>query len=155
MKQLILMLVLRTTMPLTLSSISQNLQETQLQMEQKWNITIVATAVPLKYLINFRRSLEMPLVNCKVELKLKQTNSCVLMLILVILFLLSNTQNYMSLSSLYQQKTIKNYQNFLVKDLKDQCVATNIKQKVRTKVRQMSVDIFSNQTLQVLTDCLS
>ena len=35
-------------------------------------------AVPLKYLSNFRRSLEMPLINCKVELKLKWTKYCVL-----------------------------------------------------------------------------
>ena len=31
----------------------------------------VKTAVPLKYLSNFWRSLEMPLINCKVELSLK------------------------------------------------------------------------------------
>ena len=31
------------------------------------------TAVPLKYLCNFWRSLEMPLIHCKVELKLKWT----------------------------------------------------------------------------------
>ena len=35
-------------------------------------------AVPLKYLSNFWRSLEMPLINCKVELKLKWTKYCVL-----------------------------------------------------------------------------
>ena len=34
--------------------------------------------VPLKYLSNFWRSLEMPLINCKVELKLKWTKYCVL-----------------------------------------------------------------------------
>ena len=34
------------------------------------------TAVPLKYLSNFWRSLEMVLINCKVELKLKWTNYC-------------------------------------------------------------------------------
>ena len=34
-------------------------------------------AVPLKYLSNFWRSLEMPLINCKVELKLKWTKYCV------------------------------------------------------------------------------
>ena len=32
----------------------------------------------LKYLSNFRRSLEMPLINCQVELKLKWTKYCVL-----------------------------------------------------------------------------
>ena len=35
-------------------------------------------AVPLKYLNNFCRSLEMPLINCNVELKLKYTKYCVL-----------------------------------------------------------------------------
>ena len=34
--------------------------------------------MPLKYLSNFWRSLEMPLVNCKIELKLKWTKHCVL-----------------------------------------------------------------------------
>ena len=37
-----------------------------------------AIAVPLKYLTNFWRSLEMTLIDCKVELKLKWTNlNCV------------------------------------------------------------------------------
>ena len=44
-------------------------------MEFSKNATIAA---PLKYLSNFGRSLEMPLVNCKVELKLKWTKYCVL-----------------------------------------------------------------------------
>ena len=35
-------------------------------------------AESLKYLSNFRRSLKMPLINCKVELKLKLTKYCVL-----------------------------------------------------------------------------
>ena len=34
--------------------------------------------MPLKYLSNFRRSLELPFNNCKVELKLKLTKFCVL-----------------------------------------------------------------------------
>ena len=35
-------------------------------------------AVPLKYLNNFWRLLEMPLINCQIELKLKWTKYCVL-----------------------------------------------------------------------------
>ena len=35
-------------------------------------------AVPLKYLSNFWRSLEMPLINCKFEVKLKWTKNCLL-----------------------------------------------------------------------------
>ena len=66
-----------------------------------------AIAVPLKYLSNFWRSLQMPFISWKVELKLQWTENCVLavagkmimlMPILVILFLISKTQNnYMSL----------------------------------------------------------
>ena len=38
----------------------------------------VKIAVPLKYLSNFWRSLEMPLINCKVEFSLKWIENCVL-----------------------------------------------------------------------------
>ena len=37
----------------------------------------VKIAVPLKYLSNFWRSLEMPLINCKVELSLKWYENCI------------------------------------------------------------------------------
>ena len=62
----------------------------------------VKIAAPLKYLSNFWRSLEMSLINCKVELKLKQSIALCLqlvliMLILIIISLLSKTQNYMPL----------------------------------------------------------
>ena len=73
---------------------------------------------------------------------------------MILLFLLFKTQNYLFLSSLYQQKTITNYQNILANGLKDQCIGMNTKQKVRIKIRQRSVDILSNQALWKLTDCL-
>ena len=38
-------------------------------------------------------------------------------------------------------------QNFLGKDLKDHFIEINIKQKVIIKIRQMNLDIFSNQIL--------
>ena len=38
----------------------------------------VKIAVPLKYSSNFWRSLEMPLINCKVELLLKWYETCLL-----------------------------------------------------------------------------
>ena len=40
--------------------------------------TGVKIAVPLKYLSNFWRSLEMPLINCKVQLSLKRIENFVL-----------------------------------------------------------------------------
>ena len=38
----------------------------------------VKIAVPLKYLSNFWRSLEIPLINCKVELSLTWNENCIL-----------------------------------------------------------------------------
>ena len=48
----------------------------------------------------------------------------------------------MSLLTLYQPKAIKNYQNFLAKDLKNQFIGIDIKQKVRKKIIQMSIDVY-------------
>ena len=42
------------------------------------NLKNATIAVPLKYLSNFWRSVETPLINCKVELKVKWTKYCVL-----------------------------------------------------------------------------
>ena len=92
----------------------------------------------------------MPLINCKVELKLKWTKYCILSatgndngndntnnitriyiyIYIYIHILFTKTQNYMLQSSLYQQMIIKNYQNFLAKDFKNQFIGVNIKQKV-------------------------
>ena len=76
------------------------------------------------------------------------------MVILTILFLLSKTQSYIFLSSLYQKNTIQNYQNFSVKDLKDQLIGMNVKQKVRTNIGKMNIDAFFNQILLELIDYL-
>ena len=38
----------------------------------------VKIAIPLKYLSNFWRSLEIPLINCKIELSLKWIENCTL-----------------------------------------------------------------------------
>ena len=38
---------------------------------------VVKIVVPLKYLSNFWRSLEMPLINCKIELSLKWYENCI------------------------------------------------------------------------------
>ena len=44
--------------------------------------------------------------------------------------------------------------NFLAEALKDYCIEMNIKQKVRIKIQQMSINIFLNQTLQELANYL-
>ena len=53
-----------------------NTKQVLLLILKKWNR--VKIAVPLKYLSNFWRSLEMPLINCKIELSLKWIENCVL-----------------------------------------------------------------------------
>ena len=85
--------------------------------------------VPLKYLSNFRRPLKMILNYSKVESKVRKTKYCLLLVLgvansvaLYVLFLLSKTENYIFLSSLYQQMITINFQSFLSKDLKDQSV---------------------------------
>ena len=90
-------------------------------------------AVLLKYLSNFWRSLEMPLINCKVELKLKWKEYCVLSA--------GGDDNFINDN--------KNANNIIftikdMKDLKDQFIGMNIKQKVRIKICQMNLDIFPN-----------
>ena len=53
-----------------------NTKQVLLLILKKWNR--VKIAVPLKYLSNFWRSLEIPLINCKVEFPLKWIENCVL-----------------------------------------------------------------------------
>ena len=45
--------------------------------QANWILKNASTAVALKYLSNFWRSLVMPLINCKIELKFKWTKYCV------------------------------------------------------------------------------
>ena len=42
------------------------------------NIKNIEVIVPLKYLSNFRRTLEMPLINCEVNLELTWSKDCVI-----------------------------------------------------------------------------
>ena len=78
----------------------------------------------------------------------------ILILILIALFSLSKTKNCTSLLSLCQQKTIKNYENFLAKNLKDQWIRMYMEQKARIKIRQINTDTLLDQTLHELTVCL-
>ena len=70
-----------------------------------------------------------------------------------IIFTTKDTICYVHVVTL-SAKDNKNYQNTFVKDFKDQFIQMNIKQKVRIKARQISIDSLSNQILLVLIDCL-
>ena len=54
----------------------------------------VKIAVPLKYLSNFWRSLEMPLINCKVELSLKLYERCLLTAATTATFTITDAKHY-------------------------------------------------------------
>ena len=60
----------------------------------------VKIAVPLKYLSNFWRSLEMPLINCKVELSLKWYERCLLTTATTATFKITDAKFYVPIVTL-------------------------------------------------------
>ena len=60
----------------------------------------VKIAVPLKYLSNFWRSLEMPLINCKVELSLKWYERCLLTTATTATFRITDAELYVTIITL-------------------------------------------------------
>ena len=71
----------------------------------------VKIAVPLKYLSNFWRSLEIPLINCKIELSLILIENCVLTAATTATFKITDAKCCVPIVT-YQQNTMRNYQNF-------------------------------------------
>ena len=67
----------------------------------------VKIAVPLKYLSNFWRSLEMPLINCKIHLELNWTKDCVMSTIANTTFKLTNTKLYVPIVTLSSKDNVK------------------------------------------------
>ena len=78
----------------------------------------------------------MPLINCKIKLKLKWTNHWVLARLGVNkanvndnnIFIIKDTNLYVPVITL-PAKNNQKYENFLAKDLKDQFIGMNIKKK--------------------------
>ena len=60
----------------------------------------IKIAVPLKYLSNFWRSLEMPLINCKVELSLKWYERCLLTAATTAIFRITDEKLYVPIVTL-------------------------------------------------------
>ena len=94
----------------------------------------VKVVVPLKYLSNFFRSLEMSLINCKIKLNLTWKKHQLLMMML---YLLSMIQNYTFQLLLCQKKIIKILLNNKIKNFKDLFIGTNIKQKKKLKMQML------------------
>ena len=67
----------------------------------------VKIAVPLKYLSNFWRSLEMPLINCKVELSLKWIENCMLSTATTAAFKITDAKLYVPIVTLSSEDNAK------------------------------------------------
>ena len=67
----------------------------------------VKIAVPLKYLSNFWRSLEIPLVNCKIHLELNWTKDYVMSTIADTIFKITNTKLYVPIVTLSSKDNVK------------------------------------------------
>ena len=67
----------------------------------------VKTAVPLKYLSNFWRSLEMALINCKINLELNWSKDCVMSTIANTTFKITNTKLYVPIVTLSSKDNVK------------------------------------------------
>ena len=67
----------------------------------------VKIAVPLKYLSYFWRSLEMPLINCKIHLELNLDKDCVMSTIADTTFKITNTKLYVPIATLSSKDNVK------------------------------------------------
>ena len=83
------------------------------------NVNNVKLVVPLKYISNFFRSLEMPLVNCKIDLELTWHKDCIISSVdaaagQVVSFMITNTKLYVPIVTLSTKDN-----NNLTKQLND------------------------------------
>ena len=67
----------------------------------------VKIAVPLKYTSNFWRSLEMPLIKCKVEISLKWIENCMLTTATTTTFKIPDTKLYIPVVTLSSEDIVK------------------------------------------------
>ena len=68
----------------------------------------VKIAVPLKYMSNLWRSLKMPLINCKIYLKLNWSKDCVMPNVVVVReFKVTNTKLYVPIVTLWSKDNVK------------------------------------------------
>ena len=99
----------------------------------------VEVLVQVKYLSNFFRSLDMPLINCKIKLNLTWGKKCALSTGAgEALFIINDTKCTFRLL-LCQKKIIKILLNNKIKDFKDLFIRMNIKQKNKKKMLMLII----------------
>ena len=95
----------------------------------------VKIAVPLKYLSNFWRSLEMPLINCKIHLELNWSKDCVMSTIADTTFKITNTKLYVPIVTLSSKDNVK-----LVKLLEEGFKRPVYWNEYQTKIESRNLD---------------
>ena len=95
----------------------------------------VKIAVPLKYLSNFWRSLEMPLINCKIYFELNWSKDCVMSTIAATTFKITNTKLYVPIVTLSSKDNAK-----LVKLLEDGFNRPVYWNEYQTKIETRNLD---------------
>ena len=99
----------------------------------------VKVVVPLKYLSKFFRSLEMPLINCKIKLNLTLKKECVLSnQVGAAVFIINYTKMYVPVVTLSKEDN-KDFIEQQIKDFKDLFIGTNIKQKKKMKMLMLII----------------
>ena len=89
----------------------------------------VKIAVPLKYLSNFWRSLEMPVINCEVELSLKWYERCLLTAATTAIFKITDAKLYVPIVTLSVEGNAK-LSKLLSEGFKRSIIGMNIKQLI-------------------------
>ena len=129
----------------------------------------VKIAVPLKYLSNFWRSLEMPLINCKIHLELNWSKDCVMSTIADSIFKITNSKLYLPIVTLSSKDNVK-LVKLLEEGFKRPVYWNEYQTKIETKnvdnnnltrfpldgsfqgVRRLFVLVFNNTTVNVPND---
>ena len=92
-------------------------------------------AIPLKYSSNFWRSLEMPLINCKIHLELNWSKDCVMSTIADTTFKITNTKLYVPIVTLSSKDNVK-----LVKLLEEGFKRPVYWNEYQTKIESRNLD---------------
>ena len=97
----------------------------------------VKVVVPLKYLSNFCRSVEMPLIISKIKLNLTWKKECVVSTGAgEAVFIINDTKLYVAVVTLSKEDN-KDLLNNKIKDFKDLFIGTNIKQNKKMKMEMV------------------
>ena len=95
----------------------------------------VKIAAPLKYLSNFWRSLEMPLINCKTHLQINWTKNCVMSTVANTTFKITNTKLYVPIVTLSSKDNVN-----LVKLLEERLKKPVYWNECQTKIESRNLD---------------